>query len=331
MQIDLMPNLIDKLRTGIIEIDLSQSDSPIKVNPAAMELLNIDAFLLSKVDFPELYSSRPDLTYFLKLLEQILKGSYKQIGKELKNYKRFEIYANGRYLNCYLSFIGKNDYLVEITPIIQQDISHTTHELKRPIQNIKALAETLLMGAKDEKELCEEYLKRLSRETDRLSSLVQDILSLSRLKNLHNSINKSSISLYKSVEGILENIESKAEERKIKLRNLVPQDFSILAEKELLEHLLENLIDNALNYNVPEGSLTVVAENDFIEIIDTGIGISETEKEKIFDQFFRVNHQNSQGSGLGLSIVKSIVDLHGWQIEVKSFPGKGSSFRVRIS
>lgn len=319
---------IEKLRTGIIQINLKNLTSIVNLNSSCQELLNIDSATINSKRIKDLIDSRPELSNFLKLIEQIKSSYYSQLYKDQKNFKRLEIYANGRYLNTYLTGLDESNYLLEFVPIIQQDISHTTHELKRPIQNIKALAETLLMGAKDEKELCEEYLKRLSKETDRLSKLVLDILSLSRIKNLKNSLNKSSVSLHKLISEIFNSLETKANEKNLSLKNLCSKDDSLLADKDLLEHMLENLIENAINYNIENGSITVKSSSDFIEITDTGHGIASSDIEKIFDQFYKVNSQNTLGSGLGLSIVKSIVEIHGWNIEVNSTLNKGTSFRI---
>jgi two-component system, OmpR family, phosphate regulon sensor histidine kinase PhoR len=222
----------------------------------------------------------------------------------------------------------KNDfYLVEIHPVVYQDLKQTTHELKRPIQNIKTLVETLILGAKDDIEKRDEYLNKLNFEADRLSTMVQDLLSLNRLLSQNLELQKRPSKVYDLVNRLLDSALTNARALNIKLENKILPGTEINADQKLLEHLLANLIDNAIKYNQRNGSVTISCDKSLI-VADTGTGIEAKDQGKIFEQFYRTQSTSHiQGTGLGLTIVRAITDLHGWTIRVKS-DSQGTSFVI---
>ena len=155
------------------------------------------------------------------------------------------------------------------------------------------------------------------------------MLSLSHIINGVADLHKSELQLAKLVDKAFERAQGRASKKNIKLINEIEKDFKIEADLKLLEHLLTNLIDNAIKYNNDSGKVYLKnTETSFI-IEDTGFGISEDDKAKVFEQFYRIKESaHIQGSGLGLSIVKGIADLHGWQLDIESELGKGTGFIV---
>jgi two-component system phosphate regulon sensor histidine kinase PhoR len=210
-------------------------------------------------------------------------------------------------------------------------MNQSTHELKRPIQNIKTLVETLIMGAKDDENKLNEYLLKLNSEADRLGALVSDMLSLSHVINGAVDLHKVKVNFHYLVEKSFERAIERASKKNIKLINEIDQKFEIEADHKLLEHLLTNFIDNAIKYNHDNGSVFLRNTKTAFIVEDTGFGISDEDKAKVFEQFYRIKESaHIQGSGLGLSIVKGIADLHGWTIEIESELGKGTSFIINI-
>lgn len=305
-----MENLTEHLLTGILLY--SQEKGFTYANPAAQNILNSNLVSLNQ-------TRQAHLANFFKLIN------------EIESSKRIECHISGQYYNVYASKLNKQQYLIELSCIIYQDIKQATHELKRPLQNIKTLTETLLLGAKDDREKCIEYLNKLNYETDRLGVLVQDMLSLSYIASGVVELKRSNINLKDSVDKLLSSLENKTKEKNLSIKKSISEKQIISADEKLFEHLISNLIDNAIKYNTHNGLVNIEFEKNHLIISDTGLGIETKDQERIFEQFFRAqNHSHISGSGLGLSIVKAICDLHGWTISLESQPGKGTKFIVII-
>ena len=220
-----------------------------------------------------------------------------------------------------------------ISETYQETIGEMSHELRRPITNIKTLTESLLLGAKNEPEIAQKFLEQINNEVDRLTKLVNELLNLSKIRSGKLSGAKKKIDLKVKTDEAIKTLQTLADKNKTKLTNEVPGGYQIFADPEQIDHVIQNLIENAIKYSPPESSVTVKAGPipGSFQVVDTGIGIALNEIPKIFDRFYRVDRTKAKGSsGLGLSIVKNVIDLHGGKIEVKSEPGKGSSFIIFI-
>ena len=220
-----------------------------------------------------------------------------------------------------------------VSETFQETVGEMSHELRRPITNIKTLTESLLLGAKNDPELSSKFLEQINGEVDRLTKLVNALLNISKIKSGKLSQAKKKINLKSRADDAIKLLQSIADKSKIKITNELPDEYEIFADSEQIEHVIQNLIENAIKYS-PEGSSIFVrpgpAAGSF-KIEDTGIGIALNEISKIFERFYRVDRTRAKGSsGLGLSIVKNVIDLHGGKIEVKSELGKGSSFIIHL-
>lgn len=314
-----------QLSTGIIVID-SSLEKIGTINNAAEKILGWDLTTLNQ-NFNKLKNFNEGLSAFAKLIKEL--PIYLEESLANNKTKRIEIKINNQYYNLYLQFIDKK-FILELNPIIYQDMKQSTHELKRPIQNIKTLVETLEMGAKNDTSKRDEYLSKLNQEADRLGTMVQDMLSLSHVLSGTVELNLIEIDLHSKIEKIIATAQSRASTRNISLINEIPKNIKIIADAKLFEHLLANLIDNAIKYNKDNGKVWIKYTNGIITIEDSGRGIPAEDLNKIFDQFYRVKHSlDVQGSGLGLAIVKAIIDLHGWQIDLESELGKGTCFKIK--
>ncbi len=210
-----------------------------------------------------------------------------------------------------------------------------SHELKTPLFNIQGYIHTLLDGALYDEKINQEYLKRAAINTERLHHIVEDLEVISRLEAGDNSLKLETFNLLKLNTEIIEEMELVAKEKKISIvyKDKNPQPYSVIADRESVRQILTNLIVNSIKYGREHG-ITKVAFYDMdeyilIEVADNGIGIEQKHLPHIFDRFYRVEKSRNRskgGSGLGLSIVKHIIEAHGTTINVRSNPGIGTTF-----
>ncbi|MFA5147415.1 MAG: ATP-binding protein [Candidatus Omnitrophota bacterium] len=212
-------------------------------------------------------------------------------------------------------------------------IANVSHELKTPLTSIKGFIETLLEGALDDKENSRNFLAIIQEHAERLNNLVNDLLSLSHLESKEAALEKGDINLRRLAEGVISGFGSQLKKKKIEVRDELAADLSIRADKDRMEQVFTNLIDNAIKFNKEKGTIKIYSRdlNDSIKIIieDSGIGIPDKDIARIFERFYRVDKARSRelgGTGLGLSIVKHIVELHNGSVGVESTEGFGSKF-----
>lgn len=217
-------------------------------------------------------------------------------------------------------------------------VANVSHELKTPITSIKGFTETLLDGAKEDKVALEQFLKIILEESDRLQTLILDLLELSKIEQQGYTLSIRSMQINQLLKEILAILNRKAEEKDI-LLNIVgaEQDISIEGDYYRLKQIFINLVSNAIAYtpNGGEVKVSIIEEKEFItvSIMDTGIGISQDEIPRIFERFYRVDKarsRNSGGTGLGLAIVKHLVEAHKGKISVESEVGKGTTFTIEL-
>lgn len=224
--------------------------------------------------------------------------------------------------------------LKSLEKIRQDFVANVSHELRTPLTTIKGYAETLLEGALKE-EVAFQFVQVIKRHTDRLTKIVEDLLMLSKIESREFQLKREIILLPGFVDDVIDFVKEPAEKKKISIsRNQIPSSLSVEADRNYLEQVLINLLDNAIKYTPEGGSVTISAigkdtgEIEF-SIEDNGIGIPKEDLPRIFERFYRVDKGRSQelgGTGLGLSIVKHIVQAHGGKVWAESQIGKGSTF-----
>jgi two-component system phosphate regulon sensor histidine kinase PhoR len=219
----------------------------------------------------------------------------------------------------------------------QEFVANVSHELRTPLSLIKGYVETLLDGAKDNPEVSVKFLQTIERHADRLTFLIEDLLTISKIESGQIALNLQSFALQPVVGKLLEELESPAAQKKAQLTNTVPSDCWVRADSERVQQVLSNLIVNAIKYGRLEGAIVVRARElgDKIEVSveDNGPGIPPEALERVFERFYRVDKARSReqgGTGLGLSIVKHIVQHHGGEVWARSELGKGSTFRFTL-
>lgn len=217
-------------------------------------------------------------------------------------------------------------------------VSNVSHELKTPLTSIQAYTETLLEGAIDDSEHNRKFLLRIEEQAHRLHALILDLLRLARIESGKETFVLATVSLDEAVNSCIENHIRIANSKQLTLTARPPKlAISIRADAEGLRTILDNLVENAINYTAADGEVEVRWSNDdsmaLIEVIDTGVGIPAEHQALIFGRFYRVDKARSRkvgGTGLGLSIVKNLALEFGGSVEVASQLGKGSTFTVRL-
>jgi len=214
-------------------------------------------------------------------------------------------------------------------------IANVSHELKTPLTSIKGFVETLLEGALDDKENNRSFLTIIQEHAERLNNLVNDLLSLSHLESNEIVLEKEDINLRQQVEGVILGFKSQLKKKNIEVKDELLANLSIKADKNRIEQVFTNLIDNAIKFNKEKGFVRIYSQdvNGKTKLIveDSGIGIPKKDITRIFERFYRVDKARSRelgGTGLGLSIVKHIVELHNGSVGVESTEGFGSKFWI---
>lgn len=221
--------------------------------------------------------------------------------------------------------------LKKLDKLQREFLNSVTHEFKTPLTSIKAYADIMQMYEYDP-ELMEEASENISKECERLSVMIDKILNISTLEKYDFELNNQKLQLKPLIEQICSRMTGKVRKNNLSLTHNV-DDLCIFADEESIRHILINLIDNAIKYNSPEGSINVIGKNingeACIQICDTGLGIPKNDLNKIFDPFFRVQDDRSRksgGTGLGLAFVQKFVEKQNGRIMVESQENVGSKF-----
>ncbi|MEC9195718.1 MAG: ATP-binding protein [Bacteroidota bacterium] len=227
----------------------------------------------------------------------------------------------------------KEDYRKEF-------IGNISHELKTPLFTIQGYVLTLLEGAIKDKKVREKYLKRTAKGVDRLIYVVKDLDLITQFESGIKTIDRTYFDINEVIENVFDLLEMQAIKNKISLGfdREYPQPFLVFADEERIQQVLTNLIVNSLKYGIKKGktevSLEVLNEEKIlVKISDNGEGIEEEHLPRLFERFYRVDKSGNRkagGSGLGLSIVKHIIEAHQEKLLVESKPGSGSEFSFTL-
>jgi two-component system sensor histidine kinase SenX3 len=213
---------------------------------------------------------------------------------------------------------------------------NVSHELKTPVGALSLLAESIEAGA-DDAQMVREFAGKIRRESRRLTKLIQEIIEISRLQGGQSVMDYDDVSLIAAVDDAIEGAQVGAQARRIELVRDVKAQPLVLGDRDLLTMAVRNLIDNAVNYSDPGKRVTVSVTTDqsvaVVTVIDQGIGIEPSDRERIFERFFRTDPARSRetgGTGLGLSIVKHVALQHSGSVDVWSQVGVGSTFTLKL-
>jgi two-component system phosphate regulon sensor histidine kinase PhoR len=233
---------------------------------------------------------------------------------------------------------NKNNEISELKSLEsyrKEFVGNVTHELRTPIFTIQGFIHTLLDGGLYDDNINKNYLKKAAKNVDRLLNIVNDLETISNLESSVKSLELSEFDLKPLVEDVFDDLQISAKSKKIGLqfKKGANTGFIVKADKEKIRQVLVNLINNSIKYG-KEGGVTKVSfygmdKFVLIEVSDNGIGIDSNDLKHLFDRFYRTDKSRSRqagGSGLGLSIVKHIIEAHNQTINVRSTPDLGSTF-----
>lgn len=219
-------------------------------------------------------------------------------------------------------------------------IGNVSHELKTPIFNIQGYILTLLDGGLEDENINRQYLKRANKSVDRLIDLIQDMDTLNKLESNVMELKKTEFDIVELTSEVIDMLSDKAKNSDVAIELKSPSEKSILVNADLqrIEQVLFNLLVNAIKYNDKKKGLVNISFHDMgesimVEVVDNGMGIPDKDINRIFERFYRVDKSRTRGtggSGLGLSIVKHIIDQHEQILNVTSKDGIGSTFTFTL-
>ena len=262
------------------------------------------------ISFNKNYTSK-DIQFITKNFQEI----YKERKDEIKNLKDQETFRK--------DFIG-----------------NLSHELKTPLFSIQGYIETLLDGGIDDKKVNLKYIKRAQKSVERLIYIIQDLDLITKFDAGVEKIKKSCFNLIETIDNVVDSLEPRFKERSLNLLfdQTEKKVLKVFGDEKKIHQVLINLITNSIKYGVDDGTIEVkLKKNDnskvIVSIIDNGLGIPKGDLARIFERFYRVEktrNRDEGGSGLGLSIVKHIIDAHDEKISVQSEDGVGSNFSFSL-
>jgi two-component system, OmpR family, phosphate regulon sensor histidine kinase PhoR len=218
-------------------------------------------------------------------------------------------------------------------------VANVSHELRTPLSLIKGFVETLLDGALDDRTQAERFLLTIQKHTNRLTFLIEDLLTISRLESGPATLNLQPVVLSDLAQRVLDDLRGKALNRRVRLVNSLSDDLQARADADRLQQVIFNLVENAIKYGREGGTVVLSAERletgqIQVSVQDNGPGIPAEAQPRVFERFYRVDKARSRdtgGTGLGLSIVKHIVQAHGGTVGVQSELGYGTTFHFTLS
>ncbi|MEW6617950.1 MAG: GAF domain-containing sensor histidine kinase [bacterium] len=267
-----------------------------------------------------------------------------QVGVNIENvrlYKELEEWAKVlelRVAERTKELAEANEELRKIDQAKSDFLSTAAHELKTPMTSIKAIALTLVNNPDEDIAIRTEFLSLISSEVDRLTRLINDILNLSKIEAGMLEWDMNQISLRDVINQSITNINPVACQKKIKIQMNIPEGLpNITGDYERLMQVVINLLSNAIKFTPEGGEIEVRIKYRHqpeeilqVSVTDSGVGIAREDLEKVFDKFKQVGGKKTQGTGLGLTICKQIIEHHGGKIWVESQLGMGATFHFTI-
>lgn len=336
-----LESVITSMSSGLIAIDIDYKI--VLYNDKFIDILDLEKKDLKTMLFYE-------LTRNLEVIEVIEKSIEQQeyILEETKIYdgneeKIIRISANPiKSRENKNKILGTVIMLEDITQIrklenMRKDfVSNVTHELKTPLTSIKGFVETLKNGAIKE-DVATRFLDIIDIEVDRLTNLIQDILSLSEIESIIGDVNTSQYNINEIITEVIEILKPEITDKGLDINLKIEHELeSFNCNKDRIKQLLINIIDNSIKYT-DEGSITIGCKKEHknlvISVEDTGIGIKKEHLDRVFERFYRVDKGRSRkmgGTGLGLSIVKHIVELYNGTIDINSVEKVGTTIKIKL-
>jgi two-component system phosphate regulon sensor histidine kinase PhoR len=330
---DRMATILSNMSDGIIVVN---NDSRIiLVNAAAESMLNITGGTAVERTFVEAVRD-----YELnEIVQRCLQTREQQTGTvELRPDKLFLgiiVTPLEEEAGCLL-LIQDLTELRRLENIRRDFVSNISHELRTPIASLKALNETLQEGAINDPTVSDNFLDKMSAETDKLAQMVEELGELSRIESGELPIQRLPFNIAEAINMAVSRLQAQAYRAGLSLSIDVPQSIpQVLGDRDRVEQVLLNLLHNAIKFTPSGGAVSISADpNDKVvrvSISDTGVGIADDDLPRVFERFYKADKARSGGgTGLGLAIAKHIIEAHGGVITVDSVEGKGTTFTFTL-
>jgi len=326
--------LLNSMLEGTLVID--NRGSIVSINPTAENIFGIKKSEAEGKNLLEVIRNHT----LAELIDRVFKEG-KAVSEEIELvyplHKIFKINAapvfDSGSVNLCIAVIHDITQMRMLENVRRDFVANISHEIKTPLTSIKGFVETLLEGALDDKQNSRNFLEIIQEHTDRLNKLLDDLLSLAYLESKEIRLEKEKFNLRQQIQEVISTFVSQIKKKNITFKNDISEDTYITADKNKIQQILVNLIDNGIKFNKENGSVRIFMPEEankikiFVE--DTGIGIPAKDIPRIFERFYRVDKARSRqmgGTGLGLSIVKHIVELHAGEVGVESQQGLGTKF-----
>jgi len=324
----LLASVADGLTQGVIAIDGERRIE--MLNDAARRMLGIQSSMIGE--------SLLELVRVPELRELIERERDTTAEVKLPNGPRTLIRTARTYGRAGCVLLLEDVTNVRRLETVRRDfVANVSHELRTPVAVIRANAETLLAGAKDDPVMSAKLIEGLHRNAERLARILADLLDLSRLDAGQYRLELAPVAVRAVTEQSLTAVETQAQKRGIEVHVEVPPAISVKADPKALDQILVNLLDNGVKYTRAEGHVWVeareIGEAVRIEVRDDGPGIADKHRERVFERFYRADPSRSReagGTGLGLSIVKHLVESMGGEVGVEPNAPRGSIFWLRL-
>ncbi|MFW5855961.1 MAG: two-component system histidine kinase PnpS [Bacillota bacterium] len=326
--------ILENMLDGVIAVDSQQSVEAI--NPAAREMLKIGT---QQVEGKTLIEAVRNYQLADSMDKAIKENRILSREISFKEPERIFLGQFAPLTGPEDSIAGGVIVLTDITELrkleqVRKDfVANVSHELRTPLTSIIGYLDTLLTGNIDEEDTRDHFLEIVKSEADRLKYLINDLFELTEVEDKEFMLQPES--LVSSIDKVIRMFRDKVQKKDIELVCDVEEDLPrVLMAAERIEQVLINLVDNAIKYTGDGGRVVVRAYREekkvFVEVEDNGPGISEKDQDRIFERFYRVDKARSRklgGTGIGLSIVKHIIQGHNSEIKVESQSGSGSKFK----
>ncbi len=306
----------------------------VRLNAAAARLLNVEAGEVIGLPFVMVTRDHELNALHRQSLRtgQIARGSAIELGFERRKVDAIVQPVVGDENQLTLVVLRDQTELRRLEQVRREFVANVSHELRTPLASIRALVETLEVGAIDEPELAYDFLGRIVVEVDRLASLVDELLDLARLESGRVALRLEPLSPADLLTRGAQRLLPQVDRARLTLDVDIGPDLpDVLADRSRIEQVLLNLVHNAIKFTPPGGTISVRAEVQgemlLVKVRDTGVGISPEELPRLFERFYKTDKaRRSDGTGLGLAIAKHIVMTHGGTIAARSTVNQGATF-----
>ncbi len=326
--------IVDNMTQGLVIINAL--NDVVLINSKALNILDINN--LEIVGKPYLYLIR-DIK-LQEIIDEVINND-KNITYNFESNGKYYLFSINSMKNSFASYDNKNGvsiFMVDITnekklERVKLDFfANASHELKSPLTSIIGYQQMIEEGIiTDENEIKDATAKTI-KEANRMNQIIIEMLELSKLEAKNDIKTKEVLSIKNTTLDILSSLIPNMHQKHISYK-IIGDDFNVFIASTDLNHLIRNLIDNAIKYNKENGAIIIELKDNTISISDTGIGISKENISRIFERFYRVDKAKSKelgGTGLGLAIVKHICINNNLKIKVESTPNEGSKFSVKF-